>query len=307
MSAVDELKENRSKIRSEIMNPVCKMLGTKYPIIQGAMANISNPELVAAVSEAGGYGLLASGSFSGIKELEQQMEAVRKLTEKPFGVNLMARNPQSKEYVDIIADFGIPAVTTSAGSPAELAPLLKKKGIKMIHVVPNAAFAVKAEAAGADAVVAEGMESGGLQGSLGVTTMVLVPAVVDAVKIPVLAAGGIADKRGYRAAFALGAQGVQIGTAFMVSKECVVSSVFKELILQAAETDTSLVGRGRVYSRVIRTPYVAGILGQSEYDGDLHDIAKEGETSNTMVSAGQCVGLLRKIKTVKEIIEEMVA
>jgi len=282
------------------------MLGSKHPIIQGAMANISNPELVAAVSEAGGYGLLASGSVSGIDELQEQMESVRKLTSKPFGVNLMARNPKSKEYVDVIADFGIRAVTTSAGSPNELAPLLRGRGIKMIHVVPNAALAKKAEAAGADAVVAEGMESGGLQGNNGVTTMVLIPAVVDAVKIPVVAAGGIADRRGYRAAFALGAQGVQVGTAFMTSRECIIQESFKHLMIRSLETDTALVGRGRVFSRAIRTPYVANLLGE-EYKGDLHDIAKEGEVSNVMISAGQCVGLLKRIRSVKEIIEEMVA
>jgi enoyl-[acyl-carrier protein] reductase II len=292
------------------MNPVCEMLGSKHPIIQGAMARISNPEMVAAVSEAGGYGLLASGSLAGLEELEAQIEAVRKLTDKPFGVNLMAMNPRSKEYIPALADFGIRAVTTSAGSPKELAPLLRKAGIKMIHVVPSSALAVKAEEAGADAVVAEGMESGGLQGNNGVTTIVLVPAVVDAVKIPVLAAGGIADARGYRAAFALGAQGVQVGTAFMVSKECVVHESIKQLMVESAETDTTLLGRGRVFSRVIRTPYVMSLLDDSSGAGssqrDLHNIPKDDEAATTPVSAGQCVGLCRKVRSVREIIGEMV-
>ncbi len=294
------------------MNPICKLLGSRYPIIQGAMAGISNPELVAAVSEAGGYGLIASGPLSGRKELRAQMEAIRKLTQKPFGVNLMTANPRSKEYVELIADFGIKAVTTSAGSPSELAPLLREKDIKMIHVVPSVALAKKAEAAGANAVVAEGMESGGMQGNNGVTTMVLVPAVVDAVKIPVIAAGGIVDARGYRAAFALGAQGVQVGTAFMVARECVIDDTVKSLLVESGETDTALLGRGRVFSRVVRTPFVEKLLQNSEealssFRGDWHNAAKVGDTNNVAIPAGQCVGLLKKIRSAKEIIEEMVA
>ncbi len=236
------------------MNPITEMLGCERPIIQGAMAGISNPEMVAAVSEAGGYGLLASGGLPGEDALKVQLQAVRKLTDKPFGVNLVAMNPNSVAYVDVLADFGIKAVTTSAGSPAQLIPLLREKGIKAIHVVPTAALAAKVEAAGADAVVAEGTESGGMQGLNGVSTMVLIPAVVDAVSIPVLAAGGIVDSRGYKAAFALGAVGVQVGTAFMTSKECVIHADVKNLLVDAAETDTVLLRRGRICSRSVRTP-----------------------------------------------------
>ncbi len=293
------------------MNPITEMLGVEYPIIQGAMAGISNPEMVAAVSEAGGYGLLASGSLSGADELCAQMEAVRKLTEKPFGVNLMAMNPNSPQYVDAMADFGIRAVTTSAGSPGKLVPLLHEKGIKVIHVVPTAALAVKVEAAGVDAVVAEGTESGGMQGLNGVATMVLVPAVVDSVKIPVIAAGGIVDSRGYRASFALGAVGVQVGTAFMVSKECIVKDDVKNLMIEAAETDTALLRSGRVCSRALLTPDIRKKLeGESEAASPLHqgwqrDIVEDHGGSSTL--AGQCVGLLREIRTVKEIIDEMVS
>jgi len=276
------------------MNAITEMLGCEYPIIQGAMAGISNPEMVAAVSDAGGYGLLASGGLSGEDELRAQMDAVRKLTDKPFGINLMAMNPNSANYVDILAEYGINAVTTSAGSPANLLPLLHDKGVKVIQVLPTAALAVKVEAMGVDAVVAEGTESGGMQGSNGVATMVLVPAVVDAVKIPVLAAGGIVDARGYRASFVLGAQGVQIGTAFMVSRECIVADDVKNLMLEAAETDTMLSGSGRAFSRRLVTP-------------EMRKAMEEGSGGGGGTSAGQCVGLLKEIRSVREIIEEMIS
>lgn len=286
------------------MNAITEMLGCEYPIIQGAMAGISNPEMVAAVSEAGGYGLLASAGLSGENELKEQMEAVRKLTDKPFGVNLMAMSPNSPTYVDAIAEFGIKAVTTSAGSPAQLIPLLHEKGIKVIQVVPTAALAAKVEAMGVDAVVAEGTESGGMQGSNGVATMVLVPAVVDSVKIPVIAAGGIVDSRGYKASFALGAQGVQVGTAFMVSKECIVKEDVKNLMIEAAETDTALMGSGRAFSRTLITPDMKKMLDDAE---DATSRAALRNAGITTTSAGQCVGLLRNIRSVKEIIEEMVS
>lgn len=294
------------------MNPISDMLGCKYPIIQGAMAGISNPELVAAVSEAGGYGLLASGSASGVKDLMAQMEAVRNLTDKPFGVNLMAMNPRSVDYVEVVADFGIKGVTTSAGSPANLAPMLHAKGIKVVHVVPSVSYARVAEESGVDAIVAEGAESGGMQGLNGVSTIVLVPAVVDAVKVPVLAAGGIVDSRGYRAAFALGAVGVQVGTAFMASKECVIHESVKHVLTEAAETDTVLLRRGRVCSRVVRTSYVKATLEGTasippSYRSDWYNAAIEGDIGRTAVPAGQGAGLLKRIRTVREIIEEMVS
>jgi enoyl-[acyl-carrier protein] reductase II len=290
------------------MNQITDMLGTGYPIIQGAMGGISNPEMIAAVSEADGYGLLASGGLSGENELRSQMEAVRKLTNKPFGVNLMAMNPNSPKYVDIIADFGITTVTTSAGSPAKLIPLLHDRGVKVIQVVPTAALAVKVEAMGADAVVAEGTESGGMQGANGVATMVLVPAVVDSVKIPVLAAGGIVDSRGYKASFSLGAQGVQVGTAFMVSKECVVQEDVKNLMIEAAETDTMLMGSGRAFSRTMLTPEIKKLLeGAAAEESSSPARAALREAGLSTTSVGQCVGLLRGIRSVKEIIEKMVS
>ena len=294
------------------MNPITEMLQTRYPIIQGAMAGISNPEMVAAVSEAGGYGLLTSGSVSGADELRTRMEAVRKLTDKPFGVNLMAMNPRAPEYIDTIAEFGIKVVTTSAGSAEVLTSSLHERGIKVIHVSPTVAYALSAEAAGVDAIVAEGTESGGMQGFQGVSTIVLVPAVVDSVKVPVLAAGGIADSRGYRAAFALGAVGVQVGTAFMASKECAIHGDVKNLFLEANETDTVLLASGRVQSRALRTPYIKENLESSSeipssFRGNWSSAAIEGDVSCCAVPIGQCVGLLRNVRSVKEIIEEMVS
>lgn len=288
------------------------MLQTKYPIIQGAMAGISNPEMVAAVSEAGGYGLLTSGSLSGKDELRARIEAVRKLTDKPFGVNLMAMNRRAPDYIDTIAEFGIKAVTTSAGSAKILTSSLHERGIKVIHVVPTVAYALSAEAAGVDAIVAEGTESGGMQGFQGVATIVLVPAVVDAVKVPVLAAGGIADSRGYRAAFALGAVGVQVGTAFMASKECAIHSDVKNLFVEASETDTVLLASGRAQSRALRTPYIKENLESSSekpssFRGNWSKAAIEGDIGCSAVPIGQCVGLLRSVRSVKEIIDEMVS
>ena len=234
------------------MNQITEMLGTKYPIILGAMGFINNPEMVAAVSKAGGYGLLGSGPMRDKETLGRQIERVRELTDKPFGVNLMAMRPLSMSFAEVIIDLKIPAVTTSAGSPRDLAALLKSNGVKVIHVVPSVKAALMAQDAGVDAVVAEGMESGGMQGNSGVGTMVLVPLVVDALDIPVIAAGGIADRRGYRAAFALGAQGVQMGTRFLASTECMAHQACKDTVCGAQETDTVLVGKGKIYIRAFK-------------------------------------------------------
>ncbi|MCP4666432.1 MAG: nitronate monooxygenase, partial [Deltaproteobacteria bacterium] len=175
------------------MKDISELIGSKYPLIQGAMGVICNPEMVAAVSDAGGYGLLATAFLNDPDKLKKQVEAVKKLTDKPFGANLMAVNPKSIEFAEILAQAGIEAVTTSAGSPKTLVAFLKERGVKVLHVVANVANAVKAAGAGVDAIIAEGSESGGVQGFNGASTMVLVPLVVDAVSIPVVAAGGIGD------------------------------------------------------------------------------------------------------------------
>ena len=295
------------------MKSITELLGCKYPIIQGAMGVICNPEMVAAVSEAGGYGMLATAFQKDPEKLREQIESVKELTDKPFGANLMAVNPQSLEFAAILADTGIKAVTTSGGLPDKIVSFLKEKDTRVFHVVATVANAVKAEAAGVDAVIAEGSESGGMQGFNGASTMVLVPLVADAVKIPVLAAGGIGDARGYRAAFALGAQGVQMGTRFIASKECIAHSVYKDFLVSADETDTRLMNWQWAQARVVKTPLLEKIPdGPSKADFAAMEAKMEqawvnGDAEATTLPAGQITGMIKEIKSVREIIEEIVA
>jgi enoyl-[acyl-carrier protein] reductase II len=297
------------------MDDITGLLGCRYPIIQGAMSVICNPEMVAAISEAGGYGLLATGFQSDPDLLVSQIRAVREFTEKPFGpfgANLMALNPDSPKFAEVLVEAGIKAVTTSAGSPKDLVSLLKPHGVKILHVVPNVDNAIKAQDAGVDAVIAEGSESGGIQGYQGASTMVLVPMVVDAVNIPVVAAGGIGDARGYRAAFALGAKGVQVGTRFVASKECISHRNYKEAICEAKETDTVLVERDRVRVRALRTPLSEELLkrrGDSISMPSAESLNKawtEGDLKADVLAAGQVAGMIKSVKSVREIIVEMV-
>jgi len=294
------------------MNEICGLLGSRYPLIQGAMGVICNPEMVAAVSEEGCYGLLASAFLTEPEPLREQIEAVKRLTDKPFGANLMAMNPMSMAFAEVLIENGIKAVTTSAGSPKELLSILKPAGVKVLHVVPNVEMARKAEAAGVDALIAEESESGGIQGYMGASTMVLVPLMVDAVKIPVIAAGGIGDSRGYRAAFALGAKGVQVGTRFIGSKECVAHQNYKRALCEGRETDTLLIERGKVRVRVIRTP-LAEELGQGISDttfsfspNSLEEAWIGGDLGANTLPAGQITGMVKDVRSVREIIEEMV-
>jgi enoyl-[acyl-carrier protein] reductase II len=277
------------------------------------MYPISNPEMVAAVSEAGGFGLLATG-LKQPEAVRQEIEAVQRITDKPFGINIQTWAPTALNLAEISADMRLPAVTLSAGSPVEVCNYLKDKGVKSFAVVPNVANAVKSENAGVDAIIAEGTESGGVQGRNGVSTLVLVPMVVDAVNIPVLAAGGIGDARGFRAALALGAKGVQIGTRFIASHECIAHPKVKEALCQAQETDAILLAQSpKTFSRVLRTPLVEKLLkapsmfdrqnlqanqGKAWFDGNL-DLG--------LISFGQVAGLIEEIKSVKAIIEEIVS
>ena len=294
------------------MEDISELLGCRYPIIQGAMSVISNPEMVAAVSEAGGYGLLATGFQSDPDMLISEIQAVKEITENPFGANLMAINPISLKFAEILVEEGINAVTTSAGNPKELVSFLKPKGVKILHVVPNVENAIRAEAAGADAVIAEGSESGGIQGYRGASTMVLIPMVVDAVNIPVVAAGGIGDSRGYRAAFELGAKGVQMGTRFLASSECIAHRNFKKALCEAKEIDTVLIKRERVRIRALRTAFAEELLKRH---GDtksmptaesLNKAWREGDFDADVFAAGQIAGMIKGVKPVREIIEEMV-
>jgi enoyl-[acyl-carrier protein] reductase II len=294
------------------MSSIAELLGVRYPVIQGAMGVISNPEMVAAVSVAGGYGLLASAFLQDPERLREQIRAVRELTDKPFGANLVAMNPMSMKFAEVLIEQGIGAVTSSAGHPGDLVSVLRPSNVKVIHVVPTVEAAVKAEEAGVDAVIAEGSESGGMQGRKGVSTMVLVPLVADAVSIPVIAAGGIGDSRGVKAALALGACGVQVGTRFIASRECVAHANYKKALCEGNETDTVLVDRGRVLVRATGTPLAKNLAGQgggTSFNFSPEGLVKAwvgGDLDAHTLPAGQIMGMVGEVKGVREIIEEMV-
>jgi enoyl-[acyl-carrier protein] reductase II len=294
------------------MSRISELLGSQYPVIQGAMGVICNPELVAAVSEAGGYGLLATAFAEDPQEVRDQVRKTKELTDKPFGANLFVMNPLAAKFAEVLAEEGVGVVTVSGGSPKELIPFLHERGIKVIVVVPTVGGAMGAEAAGADAIVAEGSESGGVQGFGGVSTIVLVPAVVDAVNVPVIAAGGIGDSRGYRAAMALGAQGVQVGTRFIATKECIANGIYKKTIVESGEMGTGLVNMGRFQIRALRTPLAEKMIkGEKGPDNIFTPAAlKEswikGNLEAGVLAAGQISGMVHDILSVREVIEEMV-
>jgi enoyl-[acyl-carrier protein] reductase II len=296
-------------------NRICELLGIKYPIFLGGMAHVAREPLVSAVSKAGGLGIIGSGGMPP-EELERQISLVRAATDRPFGVNLMLMDPRVEELVEVVVRARVPLVTTGAGSPAKYMDALKGAGIAVFPVVPAVRLAVRMERLGADGIVAEGMESGGHIGTE--STMALVPQIVDAVRVPVVAAGGIADGRGMAAALALGAEGVQVGTRFLASQEAPVHPNYKQAVLKARDRDTIVTGRslGRPVRSLVnkltktlaryetegRDPdefeaLAVGGLRRAVYDGDL-------ETGSLM--AGQIAGLIHEIKPVAEIIQEMV-
>ena len=294
------------------MSRITDLLNCKYPVIQGAMGNISNPEMVAAVSEAGGLGLLATAFAPEPEFVRNQIKDTKKITGKPFGANLQVMSPHTPKIAEILAEEGVGIVTVSGGSPKTLIPFLHEKGIKALVVVPTVGVAKKAEAIGADAIIAEGSESGGIQGFNGPSTMVLVPAVVDAVKIPVIAAGGIGDARGFRAALALGAQGVQVGTRFIASYECIAHLNYKNAVVESDDKGTCLINVGPFQIRAIRTSLAEKII-QGEIKPDFgfggkstEDSWIKGDTSAGILAAGEVSGIIHDIRSVKDIIEEMV-
>ncbi|MBU2644976.1 nitronate monooxygenase [bacterium] len=294
------------------MKTVCEILGCRYPIIQGAMGVISNPEFVAAVSEAGGFGTLATAFASSVDVLHQQIKETQKLTRHPFGANLQVMNPLTEQFAELLAESGIKTVTISGGSPKALMPRLKSFNMNVIPVVPSVSVAVKSAALGVDAIIAEGSESGGIQGFKGASTMVLVPSIVDAVTLPVIAAGGIADSRGYRAALALGAGGVQVGTRFIVSRECIAHANYKEAIVARTETDTGLLNMGGFQIRALRTPLTEKMVNdpsllQKGFSGaGIEESWLQGDLDAGILAAGEVIGLIHNVLTVREIIEEMI-
>ncbi len=294
------------------MTRVSELLKIEYPVLQGAMGVISNPKLVAAVSEAGGYGLLATAFATDAQFVRDQVRATKDLTNKPFGANLFAMNPKALEFAAVMAEEGIGAVTVSGGSPKQLIPFLRERGVKVLIVAPTVDSACKAVLLGADAIVAEGSESGGVQGFGGPSTMVLVPAVVDAVKVPVIAAGGVGDSRGYKAAMALGAEGVQVGTRFIATRECIAHDNYKRIVVDASDLGTMLINLGRFQVRALRTALTKRIEG-GETDAlkffggpSMEDSWIKGNVDVGILPAGQISGLVKDILSVKDVILEMV-
>ena len=296
------------------MSALLEILGCKYPIIQGPIGGLNGPKLVAAICEAGAFGMLAMG-FGSPEEAKKLVGEVRSLTDKPFGANLMVMNPANPEILEILAGAGVKTVTTSAGSPKGLYPQIHGLGMKGLHVLLSFNTAVKAVDNGADGVVVSGLESGGLRsrGSES-STMILVPLVADAVKVPVVAAGGIADRRGYRAALALGAQGVQIGTRFLATEESPAPQAWKDAIVQCADGGTDLLPVMNMNMRVLMNPKLKGEMSDPAVDlskiysfGSVGEAWTQGNFDLFPAGAGQVAALIREIKPVKTVIEEMVA
>lgn len=294
---------------------ITELLGCEYPVIQGGMAWVAEYHLAAAVSNAGGVGLIGAASAPA-EIVREQIRKTRELTDRPFGVNVMLLNPNAAEVAQVIVEEGVKIVTTGAGSPAKFMEQWKTAGVTVIPVVASVAMAKLMERAGADAVVAEGMESGGHIGSA--TTMTLVPQVVDAVKIPVIAAGGIADGRGVAAARMLGAEGVQMGTRFVASKEALVHPNYKERILKARDIDSEVTGMSTGHPiRVLRNQMTREYLklekeGASFEEleqltlGSLRKAVQDGDTVRGSLMAGQIAGLIKKEETCQEIIEKII-
>ena len=298
------------------MKKLNEILGTEFPFIQGGMANIATGEFAAACSNAGALGMIATGAWDG-QRLRQEIRRAKELTDKPFGVNLMLMNPCADEIAQVIIDEGVQVVTTGAGNPGKYVPAWKDHGIKVIPVVAATILAKRLVRLGVDAVIAEGTESGGHVGEM--TTMALVPQVIDAVDVPVVAAGGIADGRQAAAAFALGACGIQVGTCLLVSQECPIHENYKQAILNAKDSDTTVTGRSiggpvRVLKNKMAREYLALEKRGATLDelekvtlGGLRRAVLEGDVEHGSVMSGQVAGMLHEIKPVRQIFEELMA
>lgn len=293
---------------------ITELLGIEYPIIQGGMAWVAEHNLAAAVSNAGGLGLIGAASAPA-EVVREEIRKCKELTDKPFGVNVMLLNPNADEVADIIVEEGVKVVTTGAGNPAKYMEKWKAAGVKVIPVVASVAMAKLMQRAGADAVVAEGMESGGHIGSI--TTMALVPQVVDAVDIPVIAAGGIGDGRGFAAVRMLGAEGVQIGTRFVVANESIVHANYKEQVVKAKDIDSAVTGMSTGHPvRSIRNKMTKEYLRLEKEGADFMELEKmtlgslrkaviDGDVVNGTIMAGQIAGLIKKEQSCEEIIQEI--
>jgi enoyl-[acyl-carrier protein] reductase II len=282
-------------------NVICEALGISYPIILGGLSRIGRAPLVAAVSNAGGLGLLGAGSWTA-EEFREQIRETRKLTDGVFGANIPHHAEEADRLVETAIAERLKVVSTSAGNPRRFAARLKEGGLYIIHVVSTAAQAMSAERAGVDAIVAEGSESGGMTSMEQISTLVLVPQVADAVHCPVIAAGGIADGRGLAAAFALGAVGVQLGTVLMATMECEVSPAFKEMMVRATETDTYLEPHGRAGSRMFKQDFAKTALEEMKETQSL----TIPDLDAVQTGVGQATGMIREVRSVAEVIGAMV-
>jgi len=296
-------------------NPITKLLGIKYPIIQGGMAWISDAKLAAAVSNAGGLGLIAAMSSNG-EQLRAEIKKAKTLTKKPFGVNIMLMSPHVEEVAAVVIEEGVKVITTGAGSPAKYMPAWLKAGIIVMPVVASVAHAKIMQRAGAHALIAEGQEAGGHIGEL--TTMTLIPQVADNITVPLVAAGGIADGRGIAAAFMLGAVAVQVGTRFLVANECDIHSNYKDLVIKANDVATTVTGRrsghpvrslksefSRNFAKVESDPNSTDEQIMMLGAGALRAATVDGDKLKGSFMAGQIAGLVKKEQSAKEIIEEM--
>lgn len=294
---------------------ITELLGCEYPIIQGGMAWIAEHKLASAVSNAGGVGLIAGGNAP-IDYLREQIRLCKEKTDKPFGVNIMLMSDNADDLAQLVIDEGVSVVTTGAGNPGKYISAWKEAGVRVIPVVPSVALAKRMERAGADAVVAEGTESGGHIGEN--TTMCLVPQVVDAVSIPVIAAGGIADGRGMAASFMLGAEGVQIGTRFLASEECQIHQTFKDLVVKAKDTDNIVTGRYTGHPcRNIKTKFAKqlangekdGSLSPDEFEkltvGALRRAVVDGDVESGSFLCGAIAGMVNEVKPCDAIVKEI--
>lgn len=292
-----------------------ELLGTEFPIIQGGMANIATGEFAAACSNAGALGVIATGHLRSGDALRAEIHTCKHLTDKPFGVNLMLMNPCADEFAQIIMEEGVSVVTTGAGNPGKYIPAWKEAGIKVMPVVAAAVLAKRLVRIGADAIIAEGTESGGHVGEM--TTMALVPQVIDAVDVPVIAAGGIASGRQVAAAFALGACGIQMGTCLLASEECPIHDNYKQAILKAKDSDTVVTGRsvgGPV--RCLKNKMTRQYLTLEKQGASLEELEKvtlgglrravlEGDMEYGSVMSGQVAGMVHEIKPLRQIFQEL--
>lgn len=291
-----------------------KKLGIKYPFIQGGMANIATGEFAAAVSNAGGLGLIGAGGMN-VEMLEENIHKCRKLTDKPFGVNIMLMNLQADEMAELVYREGVSVVTTGAGNPAAHIDKWKEKGIIVMPVMSSVLIAKKLEKAGADYIIAEGTESGGHVGEM--TTMALVPQMVDNLSIPVIAAGGIGEGRQLVAAFALGASGVQLGTCLLASEECPIHDNYKQAVLKAKDNDTVVTGRiGGTPVRILKNQMAREYIKREKEGADKMELEKftlgslrravfEGDTKTGSLMAGQIAGQINKIKPLADIFKDL--